>query len=192
MAANKDAPLAAVANKIIGPAGATVLLLCAAVSCFGNVTLDILCTPRSLFAGANDGLFPKFLSKVHPKFATPYLAVITYGLTIFIFSIAGGFQQLAIMASAIILLIYLAVILATIKLRMQKDVGDEKHFKAPGGWVTPLAGIAAILWLLSGLGKWEILSTLIFIAAVSVIYWSQKWIRKKTKPVGIAEINNAY
>jgi amino acid transporter len=192
MAANKDAPLAAVADKIIGPAGATILLLCAAISCFGNVTLDILCTPRSLFAGANDGLFPKFLGKVHPKFATPYFAVITYGLAIFIFSVAGGFQQLAIMASAIILLIYLAVILATIKLRTQKDAGGEKHFKAPGGWVTPLVGIAAISWLLSSLGKWEILSTLIFIAIVSVIYWSQKWIRKKTKPVSIAEVNSAY
>lgn len=191
MAAYKDAPLAAVADKIIGPAGATILLLCAAISCFGNVSLDILCTPRTLFAGSNDGLFPKFLGKVHPKFATPYAAVITYGLAIFIFSIAGGFQQLAIMASAIILLIYLAVILSTIKLRMQKVDGDRKHFKAPGGWVTPLAGIAAIAWLLSSLGKWEILSTLIFIGVVCIIYWSQKWIRKKIKPVSIVEINNA-
>lgn len=190
LAAYKDAPLAAVADKIIGPAGATVLLLCAALSCFGNVTLDILCTPRSLFAGANDGLFPKFLGKVHPKFATPYLAVITYGLVIFIFSVAGGFQQLAIMASAIILLIYLAVILATVKLRIQKTEGNEKHFKAPGGWITPLAGIGAIIWLLSSLGKWEILSTLIFVAVVSIIYWSQKWIRKKTKPVGLVEVDN--
>ncbi len=130
MALYKSAPLAAVADKIFGPAGATILLLCAALSCFGNVTLDILCTPRSLFAGANDGLFPKFLGKVHPKFATPYLAVITYGLLIFIFSIAGEFQQLAIMASAIILLVYLAVILATVKLRKKKREGDEKYFQS--------------------------------------------------------------
>jgi len=181
----RNAPLAAVADKIIGPAGATVLLLCAAVSCFGNVMLDILCTPRSLFAGANDGLFPKFLGKVHPKFATPYLAVITYGSLIFIFSIAGGFQQLAIMASAIILLVYLAVILATIKLRGKKMEGDEKKFRAPGGIITPLIGIAAIIWLLSSLGKWEIVSTLIFIAAIIVIYFVTKWIRPK--PIVILE-----
>jgi amino acid transporter len=177
----KNAPLAAVADKIIGPAGSIILLLCAALSCFGNVTLDILCTPRSLFAGANDGLFPKFLGKVHPEFATPYLAVITYGLLIFIFSIAGGFQQLAIMASAIILLIYLAVILSTIALRKKKIEGDEKIFKAPGGMITPLIGIAAIIWLLTGLGKWEILSTLIFIVIVIVIYFVTKWM--KPKPV---------
>ena len=185
MALFKNAPLAAVADKIIGPAGATILLFCAALSCFGNVTLDILCTPRSLFAGANDGLFPKFLGKVHPKFATPYLAVITYGLLIFIFSISGGFQQLAVMASAIILLIYLAVILATIKLRMKKDEDEEKFFKAPGGWVTPLIGIVAIVWLLTGLGKWEILSTLIFIAVICVIYFVTRWVKHKNKFVGI-------
>jgi amino acid transporter len=131
-----------------------------------------------LFARANNGLFPKFLGKVHPKFATPYLAIIIYGLVIFIFSIAGGFQQLAIMASAIILLVYLAVILATIKLRKENTAGIGKTFKAPGGLVTPLVGIAAIIWLLTSLGKWEILSTLIFIAFVVVVYFVTKWLKK--------------
>jgi amino acid transporter len=75
MEAVKDAPFAAVAEKIVGPAGGIILLFAAAVSCFGNVSGDVLATPRLLFAGVNDGLFPKFLSKVHPKFATPYLAI---------------------------------------------------------------------------------------------------------------------
>ncbi len=185
MALYKNAPLAAVADKIIGPAGATILLFCAALSCFGNVTADVLCTPRSLFAGANDGLFPKFLGKVHPKFATPYLAVITYGLLIFIFSVAGGFQQLAIMASAIILLVYLAVILATIKLRKKRMEEDKKSFRAPGGIITPLIGVGAIIWLLTSLGKWEILSTLIFITIIIVIYFVTRLI--KPKPAVILE-----
>ncbi len=89
----KDAPLAAVAEKIVGPVGATILLITAAISCFGGVSADIMATPRSLFAGANDGMFPKFLGKVHPRFATPYIAVIIYGLLIVIFSVSGGFQQ---------------------------------------------------------------------------------------------------
>lgn len=175
----KEAPLAAVAERIIGPVGGTILLLCAALSCFGNVTLDILCTPRSLFAGAKHGLFPKFLGKVHPKFATPHFAIITYGLLIFLFSLVGGFQQLAIMASAIILLVYLAVILATIKLRKSKTAGDEKTFTAPGGLITPLVGIAAIIWLLTSLGKWEILSTLIFLAAIIAVYFITRQLKPK-------------
>jgi amino acid transporter len=188
MAAFKDAPLAAVADKIIGPLGATILLIAAAISCFGNVTADILATPRCLFAGANNGLFPKFLGKVHPNFSTPYLAVITYGLLIFIFSVAGGFKQLAVLASAAILLVYLAVILATIKLRTKNIEGNDKAFRAPGGLITPLIGIAAISWLLTGLSKWEILSTLIFIAVICVIYFAMKLIKSKNKAIPLAEI----
>jgi basic amino acid/polyamine antiporter, APA family len=179
----KDAPLAAVAQKIAGPLGATLLLITAAISCFGAVGADVLATPRSLFAGANDGTFPKFLGKVHPKFATPYLAVITYGTMIFIFSVSGGFKQLAIMASAAILCIYLAVILSTIEMRRKKADKTENIFIIPLGYTIPLIGIAAIVWLLASLSKWEILSTLIFISIISIIYFVTYWVKTKTKIV---------
>ena len=132
MVSFKDAPLAAVAEKIVGPMGATVLLMTAAISCFGCVSADIMATPRSLFAGANDGMFPKFLGKVHRKFATPHFAVTTYGSLIFIFSISGGFKQLAILASAAILLVYLGVTLATVKMRTTKQDTAGKSFRCTG------------------------------------------------------------
>jgi amino acid transporter len=185
LATFKDAPLAAVAGKIIGPVGATILLITAAVSCFGSVSADVMATPRSLFAASNDGMFPRFLGKVHPRFATPYLAIITYGLLIFIFSISGGFKQLAVLASAAILLIYLAVILATIKLRFKKQDAPEKTFRAPGGLVIPFIGIAAIVWLLTSLSKWEIISTIIFIAVICAIYFVMKRFQKD-KEIGQA------
>ena len=174
----KDAPLAAQAEIIVGPVGTTILLFTAAISCFGSVSADVMATPRSLFAAANDGMFPKFLGKVHPKFSTPYLSVITYGILIFIFSVSGGFKQLAILASAAILLIYLAVILSTIRLRMKKSEAIEKTFQIPGGLIIPFIGIAAIVWLLTSLSKWEILSTLIFIAVVCILYFIMKNFKK--------------
>ncbi len=188
MEAVKDAPLAAIAEKIVGPVGATILLLTAAFSCFTNVFGDVLSTPRLLFAGANDGMFPKFLSKVHPKFATPHLAIISFAALIFIFSISGGFKQLAILASASLLLVYLAVILATIKLRSKKQDVTEKTFRMPGGLIIPFIGIAAIVWLLSNLGKWEILSVIIFIAIVCVIYFITKNFQNKKIVVATEEI----
>ena len=180
--AYKEAPLAAVAEQIVGPIGITILLFTTAISCIGGVSADVMATPRSLFACANDGMFPKFLGKVHPKFATPHLAIITYGALIFIFSISGGFKQLAILASAAILLIYLAVILATIKLRKNKQTATEKTFQAPGGLLVPFVGIASITWLLTSLDKWEILSTIIFIGIICGIYFAMKWMKiKKVK-----------
>lgn len=173
----KNAPLAAVAKEIIGPTGGIILLIAAAVSCFGNVSGDLLLTPRLLFAGANDGIFPKFLGKVHPKFATPYWAIIVYGTLIFVLSISGRFKQLAILASAAILIIYLAVILAGIKLRKMANPGN-KTFRMPGGLIVPFIGIASIVWLLASLSKWEIGSTVIFIAIICVIYFVMKKYKK--------------
>jgi basic amino acid/polyamine antiporter, APA family len=178
----KKAPLAAVAERIIGPVGGTLLLITAAISCFGAVSADVMNTPRILFAGAKAGVFPKVLGKVHPKFLTPTWAIVTLGVMIFILSIAGGFKQLAILASAAILLIYLAVILSTIKLRQQKQDAGEKTFKVPGGLIVPIIAIAAILWLLSSLSKWEILSTLIFIAVIGIIYFLMEKFKKIKNP----------
>jgi basic amino acid/polyamine antiporter, APA family len=179
ISAYKDAPLAAVAAYIIGPAGAVMLVLAAAFSCFGITSGDVMATPRLLFAGANDGLFPKFLGKIHHKFSTPWLAIIVYALLIFIFAVSGGFKQLAILASAVILLIYLAVILATIKLRMNKKTASEKTFTMPGGFIFPVIGIAAIVWLLTSLSQREILSTLIFISVISLAYIVMKQFQTK-------------
>lgn len=179
MEAVKDAPLAAVAEILVGTTGGTLLLVAAAISCFGSVSGDVLNTPRLLYAGSKDGLYPKFLGKVHPKFATPHWAIICFAALIFIFSIAGGFEQLAVLASAAILLIYLAVILATIKLRKNALYESEKTFKIPGGLIIPYIGIAAIIWLLTSLSTLEIISTLIFIAIICFIYFVMKWLKKK-------------
>ena len=159
--------------------GATTLLVATAISCFGNNSGDLLATPRLLFAGANDGLFPKFLGKVHPKFKTPHYAIVIYASLIFIFSVSGGFNQLAVLASACLLLIYLAVVLATIKMRSKKQDAGEKTFRIPGGLIVPFIGIASIVWLLSSLSNWEILSTIIFMAVICIIYFTMKKFKVK-------------
>jgi L-asparagine transporter-like permease len=107
------------------------------------------------------------------------LAIISYATLIFIFSVSGGFKQLAVLASAAILLIYLAVILSTIKLRMKKQDAAEKTFTIPGGLIIPVIGIASIVWLLTSLTKLEIYSTIIFIAVICVIYFAMKLFQKK-------------
>ena len=62
---------------------------------------------------------------------------------------------------------------------MKKQEDAEKTFQVPGGLLIPCIGIAAIIWLLSSLSKWEVLSTLIFIAAVCVIYFVMKKFKNK-------------
>lgn len=179
MEAFKAAPLAAVAEQLIGPIGGTILLITAIISTFGNVSADVLSTPRLLFAGANDGIFPKFLTKIHAKFFTPHIAVITYASLIFLFSITGGFKQLASLASGAILIVYLSVILATIKLRSNPNEDNNKKFKTPGGLIIPTIGIASIIWLLTSLSTLEMISIAIFIALTCVSFPIIKQFQKK-------------
>ena len=175
----KDAPLAAVGERIVGTLGSTILLVVAAVSCFGSISSDVLSTPRVLFAGANDGLYPKFLGKLHAKFATPHWAVGLYVALIFVFSVFGGFEQLAVLASAAILLIYLLVVMATIKMRMKKETSPRQTFRVPGGLLVPCLGIASILWLLTSLNGVEMVSSAAFIGIVCALYFIMKWVKSR-------------
>ena len=167
----QKAPLAEIANRLIGPAGGTLLLLTTAISCLGSITADIMATPRSLFAAANDGMFPKFLSKIHIKYATPYTAIILYGLMILLFSISGSFKQLAVLASAAILIIYLAVIMSFVKMKLQKPETKVNNFKTPGGFLIPIIGIVSIIALLSSLSRTEIIATFVFLIVIIILFF---------------------
>ncbi len=166
-------PLGEVANKIIGPVGFTLLTIGAAVSMFGNVSSKVLSTPRVFFAASRDQIIPiKKLSKVHPKYTTPHISIIAYASLCFLFSIAGGFKELAILSSATSLLIALGISIAVIKLRMNKHFEtDLKTFKIPGGYIIPILSSIAILWFLSNLSLNKMIAVGISIVVLSIIYY---------------------
>lgn len=175
---HKNAPLAAVGEVIAGKAGFALVIVATALSMLGLLSGEILSIPRILFAGARDGLMPKPLASVHPRFFTPHIAVAVYTSLGFLFAVAGGFKQLAIISSACTLLIYLGTVLATLKLRKTELSTSEKTFSMPGGFIVPLLATAGILWLLSGLTKPEFTGISIFILVLSVIYVLVKLAKK--------------
>jgi APA family basic amino acid/polyamine antiporter len=167
----KEAPLAELAFRTIGPAGLVIITIGMIISIFGTISGDVLAGPRILFGASKDKMLPEFLSRVHPKFKTPYLAIITYGAIIFLLSISGGFIFLATLSSAAILIVFLGVVSAVIKLRMKSDNPDQaKSFKVPFGFLIPVIAIVTILWFLSNLALKEIISISVFLFTLSVIY----------------------
>ncbi len=178
LAEHKDAPLAHVAEKVFGKSGALMLVAGAAISCFGMICGDILSSSRLLYAGSRDGTMPPFLARIHPKFATPHWAILVYSGIGLIFSISGGFRQLAILSSASLLLVYVGVILATFKLRSRYV---ENSFKIPGGLLVPVLALVTTSWFLSNL-KWaEVAGTMIFIGTISLMYLVMQEIKKRKK-----------
>ena len=179
LSVHKDAPLASLATQLIGPVGGTIILITGIVSMFGMLSGDVLASPRLLYAASKDKLLPKFLSSIHPKFATPYWAIIIYCTVGLIFASSGGFKQLAVLASSSVLIIYLAVVLATIRLRYKKGAGEEGSFKIPGGLIIPVLAVGTIVWFLSQITRQEIIGFAIFFAVLTVIYFINKEVRKK-------------
>lgn len=177
---HEGAPLVAVADKLMGKFGATLIIIGSAVSIFGAISGDILGYPRLLFAGSRNGLLPRFLSHVHKRFATPYWAIIIYTIIVFIFSVTGGFKQLAIISSAALLIIYLGVVLATIKLKLKNNSKKDGTFRIPGGLIIPVLALIAIIWFLSHLAGNEALGIVLFLGALSVVYFIMKIVKNRT------------
>lgn len=179
LAQHKEAPLAALAVKLIGPVGGTIILITGLVSMFGMIGGDVLATSRVLFAASSDKLLPDVLGRIHPKFATPYLAVTAYSVIIVILASSGGFKQLATLASSSVLIIYLAVVLAMIKLRFSKD--DSVGFKIPGGLLVPILAVATICWFLYQVSWPEVKAMGIFFMACTGIYFINRYVRGQKK-----------
>lgn len=178
----KEAPLAAVANVVFGPIGYTALLIGAGISMFGMLSGEILNLPRVIFGLASDKVIPiDKLASIHPRFKTPYLAILLYAGLGFTLAALGGFRQLAVIASASMLLVYFGVSLSVIWLR-KKQESQPGDFKIPFGPVVPILSAAIILFFLSNLTGYEKTGLFIFFVALTVIYFMVKAIRtKKTK-----------
>ena len=178
--ANQKAPLAAVAGILLGSWGIKVLIACGVIAIFGSFYSIILGFSRVLFAGAKDGLLPKFLSAVHPKYATPHLAIISFSGIAFIMAVSGGFRQLIVLATITILISYTGVVLVLIKFRLKENKAYPAGFRLPGGLLIPMITLIILGWFLFQSKLNELIAIGILLAALSVIYAVKLSFNKRT------------
>ncbi len=178
LARYKEAPLAEVAVRLIGPLAGKMVIAASVIAISAILVSLPLVFSRVMFAGAKNSLLPAFLGKVHPRFATPSNAIITFSIIAWFIAVSGGFRQLAIIVSASLLLLYTAVVLATIQFRFRKTV-TAGAFKIPGGLTVPVAALVALGWFIFQLQKKELIGTAIFVACLTIIYLFMTKFRSK-------------
>lgn len=76
-AQQKDLSAAGALSYVLPPWIGVLILFGAAMALLNDLPAMILSVSRLLFSWSEDGIFPKNLSTIHPKFQTPYLAIIT-------------------------------------------------------------------------------------------------------------------
>jgi basic amino acid/polyamine antiporter, APA family len=166
-----SAPLAEVAGRILGPTGRAMMLGGAVVSMFGYVSGDMLSSPRALFALARDGILPRALAAIHPRFRTPWIAIVVYAAAVGSLAISSSFTQLAILANVTALTLYLMCIAAAWELQ-RRDVRTDgaEPFLLPAGPLIPLLAAAVALWLLAQASGRELRVLALVLALASVVH----------------------
>lgn len=166
----------------ISPVLRLMMLGGAALSMFGFISTDLLCSPRVLLAIARDGLLPRVLGKVNPATHTPNAAILCYAALAITLSLSGSFVELAILGTLVCALLYIAGCAAALRLarRGVALAGNPLNFR----WLTAAAfvGIASMLGLIALASRREILGMVGIIALSALVYVVQTRVAPSTAP----------
>jgi amino acid transporter len=171
--AESTTPLADAAARFGGGGAALLLTVGAAVSILGTNSNTMLLGPRYLYALAADGYGPRVLARVHPRFRTPAVAVITQAVLSLALALTGSFVELALLSVVARLCTYIGT--SASLLVLQKRFGDrEDALQLPGGRMIPLIGLLLSLALIISAGTDNLLAAGAALVVGAVIYRFRK------------------
>ena len=132
--------------KVVGPIGAALVAMAVIVSTFGTVNALVLTQPRVYYAMADAGLLFRSLARVHPRFATPHVAIVAYS----VFAIIGvwwrSFEQLA---ESFVLGVWPFLALAVAGVLVLRRTRPElvRPYRTPWSPMVPLVFVGGTLWV---------------------------------------------
>lgn len=88
-AQQKDISAPGLLSYVLSPGWSVVIILGAAIALINDLPAMLLSVSRLMFAWAEDGIFPKVVARIHPRFNTPYLAIL----------LSGGMASIGILGS---------------------------------------------------------------------------------------------
>ena len=163
-----------VAQRLIGAPGVILVASTVMLSTFGTLNGSLLTAPRIFFAMADDGLFFRKVAAVHPRFKTPYVAILlTTGLGV-VFVLTRTFEQLADTFVTAIVPFYALAVASIFVLR--KRATYDPAFRVPLYPIVPALFILATCFLLGNAiidpsSRWPTIAVLgIILVGIPVYY----------------------
>lgn len=162
-------------QALFGSAGATFVAIIVTISTFGTLNGIMLGPPRVFFAMADDGLFFRSVAKVHPRYGTPYVAILIAMVLGVAFVLTRTFEQLADTFVLSIWPFYGLAIAGLYRLRRTRP-HLQRPYRVPGYPVIPAVFIAAVIYLVVNAivsePLWTSVTFGILLAGVPVYYFS--------------------
>lgn len=153
-----------------------------------TMVVMLLGQSRVFFSMSKDGLLPKFFSKVHPKFRTPWISSITVGLVVATFASTIPLAALGEMTSIGTLLAFIIVCAGVLVLR-RKRPELPRPFRAPFMPFTPIAGIVISLAMMLGLPLATWIRLIVWLAVGLVIYFGYSKNHSKVQQLDVDSIH---
>ncbi len=151
-------PLAVAALLHLGPAGQTMITLAALVSIAGALNGWLLVGGRLPFAAARNGYAPAFFARIHPRFATPHVALlasssITALLVTCYFSrtLLSAYSFIALTATATAL-IAIGVSCLSLVVLVRREPERFTRAQRVRGPVSGTVGCVVVLCMIAGTG----------------------------------------
>ncbi|MEE9219631.1 MAG: amino acid permease [Acidobacteriota bacterium] len=161
-------PVASAAQSFLGRGGGILITIGAIVSIAGCQSGVMLTAPRLLFAVARDERLPGALARVHPRFHTPHLAILTQGAAGLALALVGTFEGMAILSAIARMVTYVSTCLAVLVLRRRDGPAP---FTVSGGVLVPLAAIALCIWVTTSGEPAALLAGVAAAGAGCFLYW---------------------
>jgi APA family basic amino acid/polyamine antiporter len=163
--------LGAVVSQGAGKLVAVAIL----ISMFSAANAIILNAPRVYYAMAKDGLFFDSLSRIHPRFGTPALAVCAAGMWSAILAASGTYEQLLTYVVFIGWIFY-ALAAAALFVYRKRWPDMARPYRVPCYPLTPIAFIVAALALVGNTIATQPLRAaiglgIVFLGAPAYFFW---------------------
>ncbi|MFD9378141.1 amino acid permease [Streptomyces sp. NPDC059999] len=145
-----SAPLADAFKSAGHPVYGGIISFGAAVGLTTVCMILLLGQTRVFFAMSRDGLLPRFFSRTHPRFRTPYRPTILLGVIIAIVAGFTSINELATLVNIGTLFAFVVVALGVVILRRTRP-DLHRAFRTPWVPFVPIVSIAASVWLMLNL-----------------------------------------
>lgn len=170
------------AMALLGTAGMYIVMVTMLISVFGALNGTIMTFPRVYYAMAKDEVFIKPFARLHPRYQTPYLAIIGSGLmgiVLLVFSLDELISLIAFGAMVFNILIF-----ATVFIFRRRDPEAVRPYKVWGYPVLPALAIVITGLLLVAIfveGQREALIGSLFILSGLPIYYVLEALNRRQK-----------
>ncbi|HSG81295.1 MAG TPA: amino acid permease, partial [Gemmatimonadota bacterium] len=147
--ANTMTPAADTVNAILGTAGDKLIALTIAVSTFGFLDLTMLAPTRVYYAMAADGVFFERVSRLHPRFQTPSLAIVLQTVWAIALALTGTYAQLVDYVVFADWIFFGLAAGAVFVFRKKYPLAERPAgtFRTPGYPVLPALFVLAAVWI---------------------------------------------